>query len=125
MAQQAEALVAINPKKFSVAELIKKVDDLSLDELIALQASEKKGRGRKTLLAAVGAAIEAHEALAEKLDDIVDEGSEAVVPVAMSVAVLNDRLGFYAAHPGAPGFETLRFGNAGACLSALSARLLG
>ena len=59
MAQQAEALVAINPKKFSVAELIKKVDDLSLDELVALQAAEKKGRGRKTLLAAVGAAIEA------------------------------------------------------------------
>jgi hypothetical protein len=114
--------VAIDPKKFSAAALIEKVDDLSLDELLELQAAEKKGKGRKTLLAAIDAAIAAHQDLAEKLDDIVEE---AVVPVAMSVAVMQDRLGCFASHPGAPGFEALRFGNPDACLSALSARLLG
>lgn len=117
--------MAINPRNHSAAELIKKVDDLSLDELLDLQAAEQAARGRKTVLSTIEAAVAAHRKLEDRLDEIVEDSIEAAVPVAMAVAVLEDRRGSYAAHPGVPGFESLRFGSRDACLAALSARLLG
>lgn len=125
MALGMEATVAINPKNHTAGQLIEKVDDLSLDELLDLQGAERASRGRKTVLAAIEAAVDAHQQLADRLDEIVEESSETAVPVAMAVSVKQDRLGSYAAHPGVPGFETLRFGTRAACLAALSARLLG
>lgn len=115
--------MAINPRKFTATKLVEKVDDLSLSELVDLKEAEQDGRARKTVLAAVDSAIEAHQELAERLDEIVEESSPQ--PVAMSVGVYQDRLGWFAEHPALPGFEQKRFGAHAACRAALAARLAG
>lgn len=117
--------MTINPKKHSAADLIGLIDELTFDQLLELKGAELEARGRKTVLAAIDAAVEAHEDLAAELDEIIEESSAAVVPVAMSVTFMRDRRGWFAGHPGVPGFDALRFGSEGACRGALSARLLG
>ena len=120
-----EGSVAINPRKLSAAKLIAQLDDLSLVDLEDLKKAESDGRARKSVLQAVGDAIEAHEELADRLDEIVEESSPPCAPLAIATGVYQDRLGYYASHHAIPGFEKLRFGRQEACREALAARLAG
>ena len=48
----------LNPRNHSVAELVAKLDDLSVSQIEALEEAELAGRARKSLLAAIKEALE-------------------------------------------------------------------
>ena len=120
--------MSLNPRKHSVSALVSKLDDLSREETEDLKKAELAGRGRKSLLEAIDAALSAHAALDEKLDEIIEEvEEEAPVDVLAGVSFCKHSLGWSASGglvDGLPGFGALNFGSEAACRGALAARVL-
>lgn len=110
----------LNPRKHSVAELVSKLDDLSVSEIKELEEAEIAGRGRKSLLAAITEALDAHAGLEDKLEEIA-ESVPKEAPL-NGVGVLKDRRGWFAAG-GPEDFSDLRYGSEAACRAALALRV--
>ena len=120
--------MSLNPRKHSVSSLVSKLDDLSREEIEELKAAELDGRGRKSLLEAIDAALGAHAELEEKLDEIVEQSEEeAPVDVLEGVSFAKHSLGWSASGgvvDWMPDFGVLNFGSEDACRTALAARVL-
>ena len=120
--------MSLNPRKHSVSSLVSKLDDLSREEIEELKAAELAGRGRKSLLEAIDAALGAHAELEEKLDEIVEQSEEeAPVDVLAGVSFAKSALGWSASGgvvAKLPDFGCLNFGSEDACRNALAVRVL-